>query len=145
MTDLEDVRIVPMTTTNDNKQLVQTFFDRCSAGDNDGAFSLVSDNVAWWVPGSLPLSGTKTKPQYLQIVNMIRQNFPTGFALKVTSMLADGNAVAAEVESEGTHVNGMRYENKYHFLFRIENGAIVHVKEYMDTLHLAQLLTGPKT
>lgn len=122
------------------KQTVQTFFDRFNAGNTREAFELVSEDVAWWVPGTLPFSGTKTKAQYLGIVQQIQNGFPTGFKLTVKSMIAEGGAVAAEVESEGTHANGKRYANKYHFLFEVKDGAIVHVKEYMDTLHLAQLL-----
>jgi len=56
-------------------------------------------------------------------------------------MLEQGNQAAAEVESERTHVNGKTYANKYHFLITIEDGRMTQVKEYMDTLHLAQLLT----
>lgn len=55
-----------------------------------------------------------------------------------TGLLSAG--LAAEVESRGTHANGKAYNNKYHFLITIADGQFVHVKEYMDTLHLAQLL-----
>jgi ketosteroid isomerase-like protein len=123
-----------------NKQTVQSFFDQFNAGKTAEAFTLVSDDVTWWVPGTLPFSGTKTKAQYLGIVGQIQAGFPTGFKLAVKHMIAEDDEVAAEVESEGTHVNGKAYRNKYHFLFKVKGGSIVSVKEYMDTLHLYQLL-----
>ncbi len=123
-----------------NKQIVANFFKLVSEGDTNSAFELVEDSVNWWIPGELPFSGTKTKEEYLQVVGAIKQGFPTGFKLTVTSAIAEGNKVAAEVESEGTHVNGKAYNNKYHFLFEFKDGKIIHVKEYMDTLHLYQLL-----
>lgn len=133
-----------MNSTNDamhnNKDLVSTFFEKFSAGDIDGAFAGVGDNVRWWVPGDLPFSGTKTKAEYLQVVGAIKQGFPDGLQLNVISMIAEGNKVAAEVESSGKHLNGRDYANKYHFLMTIEGGTIVEVKEYMDTLHLFQLI-----
>ncbi len=55
-------------------------------------------------------------------------------------MIAEGNQVAVEVESYGEHANGKTYNNKYHFLITIESGKITEVKEYMDTLHLYQLI-----
>ena len=127
-------------TTTQNKELVATFFELFSKGEIDDAFSMVSDTAVWWVPGDLPFSGTKSKTEYLQVVGAIQQGFPNGLQLNATSMVAEGDKVAVEVESYGEHANGRTYQNKYHFLITIENGRIIHVKEYMDTLHLYQLI-----
>jgi len=124
----------------DNKALVSEFFRYFSAGDIDAAFTLVSDDVTWWVPGNLPFSGTKTKTEYLQVVGAIKQGFPDGLQLTVSSMIAEGSKVAAEVKSHGNHANGKTYSNTYHFLITLDKGQIVTVKEYMDTLHLFQLI-----
>lgn len=124
----------------ENKELVTRFFKLFSAGDIDTAFALVADDVSWWVPGDLPFSGTKTKQEYLQVVGGIQQGFPDGLQLKVTSLMSEGSKVAAEVESYGVHANGKTYTNKYHFLITIVGGKLVSVKEYMDTLHLYQLI-----
>ena len=131
-------------TDSMNKSIVKEFFKNFSAGNIGEAFALVSDNASWWVPGDLPFSGTKTKAQYLQVVGAIKKGFPKGLKLNIVSMIAEGNTVAAEVESEGDHYSGKKYENKYHFLIKIENGKIIEVKEYMDTLHLYQLIQPPK-
>jgi ketosteroid isomerase-like protein len=92
------------------------------------------------VPGTPPFSGTKTKAQYLQVVSAIRIGFPTGLSLKVVGPTAEGDRVAAEVESLGTHTSGRIYKNKYHFLIVLKDGKFVQVKEYMDTLHLYDLM-----
>ncbi|WP_372367219.1 nuclear transport factor 2 family protein [Candidatus Uabimicrobium sp. HlEnr_7] len=126
--------------TTYNKNLVSNFFELLSNGEIDRAFYLVNDDVSWWVPGDLPFSGTKNKNQYLQIVGNIQKGFPQGLKLKVKSMISENNKVAAEVESDGVHINGKKYNNKYHFLITIENNSIIAVKEYMDTLHLYQLI-----
>ena len=123
-----------------NKKIITDFFEQVSNGNMDAAFKWVDEEVKWWIPPGLPFSGTKTKAEYLQIVGAIKKGFPAGFELKVSDLIAEGNKVAAEVASKGTHVNGKSYHNKYHFLFEIENGKIIAVKEYMDTLHLYQLL-----
>ncbi len=130
----------PDVATTQNKEVVSEFFERFSNGRIDDAFALVGDDASWWEPGDLPFSGTKTKAEYLQIVGNIQRGFPSGLQLKATSMIAEGNKVAVEVESYGEHANGKRYTNKYHFLITIEAGKIIEVKEYMDTLHLFQLL-----
>ena len=124
-----------------NKEIVDSFFKRVTAGEIEKAFELVDDNVSWWVPGDLPFSGTKSKSEYLVVVNQITKGFPTGFELKATAMIGEGNKVAAEVVSNGTHVNGKKYNNHYHFLIQVKDGKMINVKEYMDTLHLYQLIT----
>ncbi len=123
-----------------NKENVSDFFERFSEGEIDAAFEMVSDDVDWWVPGDLPFSGTKTKTEYLQVVAAIQTGFPGGLQLNPTSMIAEGNKVAVEVASYGDHVSGKTYTNKYHFLIVIKDHKLVDVKEYMDTLHLHQLL-----
>ena len=128
-------------STDRNKQIVTHFFDAFSRGDIDEAFASMSDSATWWVPGTLPFSGTKTKAQYLQIVGTGRNGFPAGIRFEVKRLLAEGDSVAAEVESLGQHRNGKTYNNKYHFLIRLKDGKFVEVKEYMDTLHLHDLIS----
>ena len=130
----------PLESIANNKEIVTDFFKNFSNGNIESAFSLVSENANWWVAGDLPFSGTKTKTEYLQIVGAIKQGFPNGLQLNVTSMIAEEKKVAVEVASLGDHVSGKTYTNKYHFLITIEDGQMVEIKEYMDTLHLYQLI-----
>lgn len=125
---------------SDVRKVVSSFFENVSAGKIDQAFALVADDVTWWVPEELPFSGTKNKREYMAIVNRIQSGFPTGFQLEVKDMTVEGDKVAAEVESHGTHVNGKTYNNKYHFLILVKDGKFKSVKEYMNTLHLAKLM-----
>lgn len=123
-----------------NKALVTRFFKDFSDGNIDAAFALVREDVVWWVPGTLPFSGTKTKPEYLRVVSAIKAGFPRGLKLIPGEMTAEANRVAVEVESYGEHANGKTYRNKYHFLIYVEDGRFVNVKEYMDTQHLEELI-----
>lgn len=125
----------------ENKRIISDFFAELSKGNAAGAMSVVVDDVKWWVPGTLPFSGTKNKAEYTVVVNRIQAGFPTGLAFDVRGLTAEGDRVAAEVESMGKHVNGKTYNNRYHFLFVLKDGKVVEVKEYMDTLHLKELIS----
>ena len=129
-----------MSTTT-NKEAVENFFSHLNTGDFKAAFERVADDVAWWIPGTLPFSGTKDKKGYMSIVERIRGGFPGGLAFEIKSLVGEGEKVAAEVESMGRHANGKTYANKYHFLFSFKDGRVVGVKEYMDTLHLKDLIS----
>jgi hypothetical protein len=45
-----------------------------------------------------------------------------------------------EAESYGKMKNGKTYQNQYHFLFIVRDGKIQQVKEYLDTMHAADVL-----
>jgi uncharacterized protein len=125
-----------------NKQLVESFFAALNRGAIPEAFALVADDVSWWVPGTLPFSGTKTKAEYMVVVGLIQTGFPGGLAFELRGLTAEGERVAVEVESLGKHISGKTYNNRYHFLFVVRGGRIVAVKEYMDTLHLKELISA---
>ena len=55
-------------------------------------------------------------------------------------MTAEGERVALEAESHGTHKSGKKYNNHYHFLFRIRDGKIAEIREYADTAHARDVL-----
>jgi len=75
----------------------------------------------------------------MQAIQIFKKDFQM-VKLAVQSMIGEGNQVAAKVESNGNHINGKKYENKYHCLIKIENGQMTEVKEYMGTPHLYQLI-----
>lgn len=62
--------------------------------------------------------------------------------LEIQGMTAEGNRVALEAQSVGlVHpVTGRRYQNFYHLLYKIEDGKIILLKEYQDTLRLFDFL-----
>ncbi len=130
-----------------NKNTVSRFFELFSAGKAKEAFELVANEVKWWVPESLPFGGTFDKKGYLTKVLPQFTGFQGGMRLSVRSLVAEGDVVAAEVESLGIHLCGAPfvYNNKYHFRIVLKDGLFVEVKEYMDTHHLAALYAVTQT
>jgi ketosteroid isomerase-like protein len=129
-------------TTNDplarNKAKVAAFFEDYSTGNVERIGAHLHDDARWWVAGSVPgISDTYTKAQMLALLEQVTGVYKKG-ALQFTlsSMIAEGNRVAAEVESYAELHNGKVYNNLYHFLFEIEDGRIKSIKEYLDTQHM---------
>ena len=118
-----------------NKELVREFMKRFSANDLPAALSMMSDDATWWVAGNFPLSGTKTKKQFAELLGQIGGAVPDGIKLVPKAFTAEGDRVAVETESMADHTNGKKYRNQYHFLFEVRGGKIASVKEYLDTMH----------
>jgi uncharacterized protein len=120
-----------------NKRLATEFFGKLSKNDLPGVSAMIAEDVVWWVAGGdlFPFSGTKSKSEFLKITSGILSVFPNGLTLAPTGMVAEGDAVAVEVDGHGITAKGRTYDNIYHFLLRFKNGKIIAAKEYMDTLY----------
>ena len=118
-----------------NKQLIRDFMARFSAGDVDGALSLMADSASWWVAGSFPLSGTRSKAEMAEMLRQIGEVAPEGIRLTPKAFTAEGDRIAVESESYAPHKSGKVYRNQYHFLFEVREGKIQAIREYLDTMH----------
>jgi ketosteroid isomerase-like protein len=118
-----------------NKQLVRDFMQHFSDGDMKTALGMMSDDATWWIAGRFPLSGTKSKAEFAELLGQIGAAVPGGIRLTPKAFTAEGDRVAVETESYAKHTNGKIYNNQYHFLFEIRDGKIRAVREYLDTMH----------
>src|SRR3546814_12257284 len=57
--------------------------------------------------------------------------------LSIAGMIGEGDDVAVEAETDSEMLNGRRYNNRYHFVFRLRDGQFCEVREYSCS-HLAQ-------
>src|SRR3546814_18491062 len=57
--------------------------------------------------------------------------------LSIAGMIGEGDDVAVEAETDSEMLNGRRYNNRYHFVFRLRDGKFCEVREYSCS-HLAQ-------
>jgi len=134
-----------MTGTDANKAVVKAFLAAFSAGDIDGLLGLMTEGATWWVSGSVEgMSGTYEKRPLGELLKSVKPFYKTGvLPITPSGMIAEGDQVAVEAESYAELTNGRVYNSRYHFLFRIENGKVASVKEYMDTHHAYQIFFAP--
>jgi ketosteroid isomerase-like protein len=123
-----------------NTELVRRYFECMRTFDGKGAEALLADNFTQFVPSPDPKFSTpKGKTETLAQMGGVAQMFES-FDLKITGITAQGDRVAVEAESLGVlKPNGKTYNNRYHFLFEVENGRISKLKEYCDTKHAAEI------
>src|SRR5216683_210666 len=125
-------------TTEQNKRLAAELFARFSASDIDGVLALMTDDVAWRIPGKpelSPAAGVYNKERLRRLFNRMVAQLNDGLKMTVTGSTAEGDRVAIEVESSGDLRNGRQYRQQYHFLISFRDGKIASVREYLDTHH----------
>ena len=129
-------------SAEENKKIVLGFLENMSSGNGAAVMNTLADSATWWVAGNFPLSGTKTKAQFGELVGQLGNNIDGGLRVSPTGVTAEGDRVAVEAESYAKMKNGKTYQNKYHFLFLVRDGKIQQVKEYLDTMHANDVLCG---
>ena len=125
-----------------NKELVRRYLRAMSSGD-PALPELLTEDVTWWVPPSSPLGGLKEgKPAVLALmgsgIGLYDATVP--FGIEVEAMVADDEWVAVQMVMTARTAKGADYRNFYHWAFRVRDGRICAVKEYVDTLYAQKML-----
>jgi len=133
-------------TTEQNKRLAAELFARFTASDIDGVLALMTDDVAWRIPGKpelTPFAGVYDKARLRKLFHRMLASLKDGLKMTVTDSIAEGDRVAIEVESSGDLRNGRQYRQQYHFLITFRDGKITSVREYLDTHHAFDVWMRP--
>jgi len=127
----------------DNKRIVLEYFEHTSAGRIPEALSCLADDLTYWVAGDperFPLAGTKSKPEFAELLGHLFEHMPKGVKVSPTGITAEGDRVALETTADAETATGKTYHNLFHFLFIVRDGKIHVVREYLDTLRAKEIL-----
>jgi uncharacterized protein len=133
-------------TTEENKRSAVELFARFSAGDIPGVLALMTDDVTWRLSGKpelSPVTGIYNKERLKRLFDRMLAQLESGLQMTVVGLVAEGDNVAVEVESQGDLRNGRKYRQQYHFLIAFRDGRIAAVREYLDTHHAYDVWARP--
>jgi ketosteroid isomerase-like protein len=130
-----------ISKTEENKKTAIKFFEVLSSG-SQAYLDFYNDESIIWTAGENAIGGTRTKKEIVDFAQGILSAFPNGIKFNITGITAENERVAVEVSGEAIHASGELYNNKYHFLLKIQHGKILELKEYMDTQLASKILLG---
>lgn len=125
-----------------NKQLARDLVDAMNRADTLWFLDNYADDVLVWTMGNTVISGKYSKDQVAAFADSIFDVFPDGIKFTIHGMVAEGDTVAMETESYGSHVSGKTYNNFYHMVVKFRDGKITLLKEYLDTELVTDVLAG---
>jgi ketosteroid isomerase-like protein len=131
-----------VTAKNANEQLALDFFAALSTGDLDNLRPFLDENSVWEpmvrdIPGAGIYKGNQIIDDFLGPVRgMFAPGDPKVFPQTIFS---DGDLVCVESYSLGKLQDGREYNNRYCWTFRMNNGKIGLLREYMDSHYVATL------
>lgn len=130
-----------VTAKNANEQLVVDFFTVLSSGDLEKLRGFFHDDSVWHprvkeIAGAGEHRGMDIIDKFLAPV---RGMFAPGDPkIHITHIFSDGDTVGVESNSTGKTMDGAIYDNDYAWVFRIANGKIDRLHEYMDSHYTAK-------
>jgi hypothetical protein len=122
-----------------NKQVVRDELAAMEAGDTKTLRKLLTDDVRWWIPQSAVEHANL--PRMIEgkeaVVDLIggADAFFTEMEWTIDLMVAEGDHVAVHAHMQGRTASGNDYLNQYHFLYRLQDGRVAEVWEYLDTAY----------
>lgn len=127
-------------TAPDNKHRSQGIFEALSKGDSRPFVELLADDVRWTVMGTTPWSKTYDGKQAVltNLLGELRKRLADRYRATAGRVIADGDLVVVEARGQATTKTGAPYDNSYCFIYRLAEGKIHEVTEYLDT----ELLTA---
>jgi ketosteroid isomerase-like protein len=130
-----------MSDTASNKKLIQDIFAAAGAPDpavRDRSLFVASlaDDATWTVTGQYSWSRTFTGKE--SILNDLHGHVRTRLAERTRTIahrfIADGDYVVVEAKGDNVTREGVRYDNDYCLVFRLEGGKIKKIREYCDSV-----------
>jgi ketosteroid isomerase-like protein len=125
-----------------NKEFVRQFFQAMNRGDTAAIVAAYAEDGYVQTMGNTLVSGRNGKAEIAGFAGAVLEAFPEGLRFTINTLTAEDDRVAVEAQSEGRHVSGQDYQNFYHFLFRLRDGKIIALHEYLDTELATDVLCG---
>jgi uncharacterized protein len=128
------------------EQVVLDFFKVLNTGDLEAIRATLHPDASW-VPmvEGIPGEGTHTPRDHIvdQFLAPVRGLFQPGDPKNVLDRIASsGDLVMCESRGSGTLLDGRQYRNRYCWSIDVRDGKIFTIREYMDSLYVANLFGG---
>ena len=119
----------------ENKELVRNMFAELSKGNAEAFLGAMADNVRFTIIGTSKYSGTYNGKQEVinKLLAPLGAQLEGGLSITPDNFIADGDFVAMQSRGKAMSKNGKPYNNTYCQIFRIANGKVQEMTEYLDT------------
>ena len=119
----------------ENKEIVRNMFAELSKGNPEGFLDEMADDVRFTIIGTTKFSGTCNGKQELisKVLGPLSAQLEGGLTISPENFIADGDYVAMQARGKSNTKSGGTYNNTYCQVFRLANGKVQEVTEYLDT------------
>jgi uncharacterized protein len=129
----------------ENKQLMQNIFTELSKGNSKPFVESMDDDFRWTVMGNTRWSKTYDGKQAVltELFGVLSSKMNDRIRTTALRFIAEDDLVVVEARGNNTTKAGKAYNNEYCFIFRIAEGKLKEVTEYLDTELVTAALSNP--
>ncbi|RBP09887.1 hypothetical protein DFR50_12087 [Roseiarcus fermentans] len=125
----------------ENKKLVQQIFADSANRSGSTLVDHLADDVSWVITGQWSWSRTfQGRDAVLGLGAHVRSLLADRMRTVAYNFIAEGDTVVVEARGDNVTKAGVRYDNDYCMVFRIENGRIKQIREYNDSALVEKVL-----
>jgi len=119
----------------ENKQLMQHIFAELLKGNTEPYLASLADDIRWTIIGTTKFSGTFHGKQavFNELLGPVLSQIADPLTLLAHRFIAEGDHVVVEFHGQNTTKAGKAYNNTYCCVYRIAEGKVQEVTEYLDT------------
>lgn len=130
----------------ENKQLLQSIFAELAKGNSKLFVESMADDFRWIVTGHTRWSRAYEGKQSVltELFGGLRSRIAGNITTTAHRFIADDDFVVVEARGSNTTRAGTAYNNDYCFVFRIHEGKLQEVTEYLDTELVTSVLADPR-
>ena len=124
-----------------NAELVRAAFTAWERGEG-AVFDLLAPDIAWTIHGSGPVAGTyHGVDAFLERASApLVSRLATPLVPRVHHIWADGERVIVRFDASATTTSGAPYENRFVWIFRLEDDAVVEAEAFLDLVAYQQVV-----
>jgi ketosteroid isomerase-like protein len=121
--------------TADNTQLMQSICTEMAQRNVDPFLEHIAEDMRWTVIGTTTWSGTRTGKQAVLDTLLSPLTAALDGPIRVTAhnFIAEGDSGVVEGRGQAMTKTGKPYHNTYGVVFRLANGQVQTLTEYLDT------------
>jgi len=122
-------------SASENKERMRGLFAATAEGDFDPLVAALADDASWTIKGGTPFSKTYAGKEKIlaRLLGPLAARIDGRLRLSARRLIAEDDLVVVEAQGAASTVAGVAYDNGYCFVFRLEQGRIREITEYMDT------------
>ena len=131
---------------SENKERVQQIFAALSQGDSRPFVDALGDDIRWTITGSSEWSRTYDGKDAVQreLLGPLFGQFADRYTAEASRFIAEDDYVVVEFRGRVMTKRGQPYNNTYCYIFRLADGKVAEITEYLDTQLVATVLDAPR-
>lgn len=122
-------------SASENKKLLQSIFAELATGNSRPFIESMAEDFRWIVTGTTKWSRTYEGKQavLIELLGELRARIEGNIKTAAHRFIAEDDLVVVEARGNNVTKAGLPYNNSYCFVFRLSDGKLKEVTEYLDT------------